>query len=405
MEGIINKQITKKSYEWRIKKIQELKQETAATLKSIEATTGMKGRLSFICDKIRLLSESSDSEEQLHCFIYIMFALVHHEQHRGLPAARVGSLLKMGYALLKVNGIKPSTSKLSYLYGELHLIKSQILINEGDVWLAAWELQISKNISGENKIGSDGFHYLSLGIRNLAAGNGSMAMDFFERAEKYSPVHSSIFQKARVYRCKSQRLSSQLDSANELTEASLSIVDADTPVHEELTWERTCTNIAESNSLHEMISMVRLGKPHYHSTYVLEAFLWSRAVNSYQWFKSLPKLTTILRKFEQPKADPFCRSVRALDEAYDTNIPMINRLNKLGQTLNDNNKIKDINKRLLIYLAATRWLIRSNQYNLARLTFSEYESLSLRVSNGINRDGLGIANDLVTRIWKARHAS
>ena len=36
-----------------------------------------------------------------------------------------------------------SKGKLSVIYGDLHLLKSQLLLNEGEFWLSTWEQELA----------------------------------------------------------------------------------------------------------------------------------------------------------------------------------------------------------------------------------------------------------------------
>ena len=57
-----------------------------------------------------------------------------------------------------------------------------------------------------------------------------------------------------------------------------------------------------------------------------------------------------------------------------------------------------IDKELLTWAAAARWLARSKAHDFAILAINEYRALSLRLSNGECMDVLGVANDLMERV-------
>ena len=49
--------------------------------------------------------------------------------------------------------------------------------------------------------------------------------------------------------------------------------------------------------------------------------------------------------------------------------------------------------------AVARWLARGRKYVYASLILGEYEGLSLRLSQGTQRDALGIVGDLLGACW------
>src|SRR5690606_16560517 len=105
-------------------------------------------RLHVALGIVRELEDDATSIGGLRRYIAIIYALVYHERSGGLSEKEVDGLVDLASALLRVHGIKPKKSKLASLFGDIHLIRSQILRNEGRPWDSAWEQQKALYLAG-----------------------------------------------------------------------------------------------------------------------------------------------------------------------------------------------------------------------------------------------------------------
>ena len=94
---------------------------------------------------------------RLKNYIFIMNTLIQHENLGGLESTQVWKLLEIGRMVLHLSGVKPISSKIAYLHGELSLVTSQIMRKDGDHFLAAWQQQLSKHLSGARPPGGKVF--------------------------------------------------------------------------------------------------------------------------------------------------------------------------------------------------------------------------------------------------------
>ena len=169
--------------------------------------------------------------------------------------------------------------------------------------------------------------------------------------------------------------------------------------HKEMNWEKTCLEVSQSLDLTDLVITTQKGHEHYQGTYVLEGKMWAWAMPSTRWQHRFPSLRTLCRRLTIDKTSGFYASAKVLEEAHDPLIPFHSRLDKVGDMLQKATAIRDVSRRLLVYFAATRWLLRNNQYHLAKLTLMEYEALSLRLTRGGSRDSIGIARDIYEKPW------
>ncbi len=110
-------------------------------------TEGPKPTLKYILGQLTQSQNSEDKLSQLHCFVYIVYALFHHSRHGGLNPTQIEKLAKMGSALLRSEGILPISSQLSFLYHDLYLALSHVAHNEGRLWDAAWKNEMAIYLS------------------------------------------------------------------------------------------------------------------------------------------------------------------------------------------------------------------------------------------------------------------
>ena len=93
---------------------------------------GLEKKLDFVMNEIKELDVAQDPRSFLKRFILIISALFHHIRYGGLSRKQISDLTEMAYAILRVSGIKPGKSQVSFLYGELHMALSEIHLSNGE---------------------------------------------------------------------------------------------------------------------------------------------------------------------------------------------------------------------------------------------------------------------------------
>jgi hypothetical protein len=89
-----------------------------------------------------------------------------------------------------------------------------------------------------------------------------------------------------------------------------------------------------------------------------------------------------------------------LERCDDTQIPFVLRLADLGKALVLRSSLLTIEQELLFLAVTARWLTRQRATQQAFLVVSDYQTLSLRLSDGLRRDafGAGIGADNVEEL-------
>lgn len=355
--------------------------------------TDLEQRLDFLLKQI-----SANEENNLDRLLYIHASLHTHLRSGGLPENQVKELLQLAQALLTLHNIKPKTSSLAFLLGELHALQAQIHLTQGEALLASLEQQLVQHLSGPTPPGGEAFHNLSLAQYVLRLGEAELTIDYAERALR--EISDDRRHQAQLLKLRALRLSLQFEAAEEWS-AEIQRESTDERWLRELAWESLCRDAFKQGSVDPLMQKLNPRHDFYHTSYVLEGFFWARATSSLQWLEHLPKLKSLGQKkqFNFKAYANFHRCATALEKSYDKEIPLTHRLVGIKKTVQMVQSIADIDKVLLVHLSLIRWLLRSQCRDFGRILWSEYSGLSLRLTRGLSQDVLGIAGDLTKKSW------
>jgi hypothetical protein len=352
--------------------------------------------------QVRLAALADDDSDlgRLQRYIYAVSALVHHERAGGLSDRQVEQLIELAHALLQVQGIRPRASRMASLYGDIHLIKSQIDRKNGHPWRAAWEQQVALQLAGEFPSGGVGFQLLGMGNRALRLGHSALALQRFKEAEDAGlgdgPLHRCWLGRAHAL-----WLRGEYEACDATVARALGSVDLGAEIRRELEWLVLTRQFQVSLDLGPMLTAVRSGGAFHAATYVIEACFWGLALESRGFLDRLPRLASMRRnkKLQPQLMGGWYEMGVHLQECYDHALPLPLRLRQLSQCFERREQLLTVDKELLLLAAATRWLGRSKSQDLALLVYSEYRALSHRLSDGMRADGLGLLADITARPW------
>lgn len=385
---------------WKRSEFQSLKDKITIQLqnKFSEANAGDE-RLAFLLEQVSYWKAQNASQAGMKTYLYCMFALSTHLQFGGLKDSQVRDLLYLAESMLTLGNVKPKTSVLAYLYGELHLVTSQLHTLAGEAFLASWEQQIAVHLSGSQAPGGWDYQTLHSGIQALRLGFSELARDDFSKVWRQSE-NSLLRAKAGIHLIRCLRLSGKVDEAENF-EPELSCMSLSEKARLEISWEKACRHMQLGGDPSEIFQLIKRNGPHYKASYILESFFWARAVASLEWINRLPKLKTLRQKkeFNFQHYTVFFRCAQELEKAYDTEIPLQHRLQHAKRILSSLTGLQDIDKHLLTLAALLRWLIRSNYRRLARLLYAEYCAMNQRLSSGTQTDVLGLFKDREQKSW------
>ncbi len=386
---------------WSLKQIEETKKTVKTALDIPAFSKAPTRRLNAALEWVSALEEDDTSVGRLQRYIYIMSVLVHHERHGGLTSAEVEKLVNLAYSILQAHGIKPRSSRAASLYGDVHLIRSQIYRKDGNSWKAAWEQQVALLLSGKSQAGG-GLQNFIMGNRYLRLGDSGLAARMYEQSIKETLPFAQLGQ-ARFGLLQCNWLSGQtLDLDLMKTHESWP-----EDVLNEFAWHRLLRQCLLSQDFFPMLAQIKKSGRFYEATYIIEACLWCLAIENRSFIDRLPKLESMRRnKNLQPqRLNLWYEAARTLQQCYDYQIPLDIRLRSLSAVIDKRKELLSIDKELLLLAAATRWLARCKASSVALLMFSEYRALCFRLSSGKSQDALNVLADMRERNWMTNAVS
>lgn len=391
----------KTKYSWTEKKINTRKKEIKHELDEIENERGSDYRVEFIAKKIKSLEDSAfESNAQLDLFIYIVSYLVAHSKKSFLSQSQVKKAITMATTVLKINGVFEKKSRLSFLYGELNTILSQIQRKEGLHWMAACSQFLASHSVRDNPTGGEGFQILSMANRSLRLGHAGRALTSFMACE---PMLSGVLlEKSIIGQIQSLRLIGKVQESRDKAELWFSKAGSEhnfsvsSNMVQELKWELLLHDFLETKDMSAMLESVFKVRDHYQISYITELSLWAMSLQTKKWIPNIPSLSNLKRNkaLGIQKNDSFYTSAKVLQANYSPELPLMQRIQKLGEVLSQKDYLLNIEKELLILAASTRWLIRSKCHEFAKLTYDEYSKKSLYLSDGRINDIFGLLEDI-----------
>jgi hypothetical protein len=387
---------------WKVAEIAEVQRETRELLVAVERDEkgGVDAKLGAIFTGITNLADDPTPLGQLRRYVFCMSGLVHHQRFGGLKDSQVRRLSEIAFTILKTQGITAQSSRLGFLYGDLHLVLSQIYRTSGRLWEAAWAQQLARRLSKSAAGRGRGFQAMAAAVRALRLAHGRVAELEYRSAEALAESAEAAVN-AGLGRLKTLRLMGRHAEVRELASALGARADMAEEQRTELAWEILCNQAQVDGDLGPLVRAVRRGEPHHTADYLLEAFYWTRAVSSTQWLEALPKVKTMARSpgLKPQRHGHFFRFAQALEDAYDAEIPFELRLHRLGDLLAEARELISVDKEMLAWAAATRWLARAHSFSLATLTMAEYHGLGRKLTDGRLADPLGVLDDLASKAW------
>ena len=379
---------------WQRKIIDGQKRLVKAHLDGCTDPLHPKSRLRECQRQISALEAAEDSEAQLQRYIYIVSALVQHERVGGLSELQIKRYVKLAYAILRTQGVALDSPKLGFLYGELHWVLSQIRRREGAQWESAWEQQMAGYLSHQRSDSGKAAYSLALGLRSLRLGYTTFASEQLSRCLGKGLASSQEI-RARLEAAKACRLLGEMDKAKSFA-APLEGMELRLAERKELRWEALCCEAQEKGQIEGLLESTRKGGLHFDYAYIMEVFLWTRAVKSRQWITRYPTVKQMGRGLKiRPKEYGFWfEAVSLIEQCYDSEIPFMLRLQKVGELLLRTDQFFSIDKEILFWATVCRWLYRNRSSGFGALVLNEYRAKCLKVSEGRTSDVLNVVSDL-----------
>jgi hypothetical protein len=336
-------------------------------------------------------------------FVLIMIALQEHRHNRNLNDRDVRRLADFAHKILTVANIKPVESSLAFLYGDLHLVLSQIQRGEGLQNESAWEQIMSTHLGGGASSRGKELHTLAAGFRAMRIGHGKVALSRLNQVLNLDQAEPAQRARALLGLVICARLRRDAPTFESLLAQSTGLNFTPDELLE-LEWERACFDASRDCNLDQLINKVSRRGTHRSSIYEVEAKLWSWAIKERRWLDSVPRIKSILARPEGEASvrNTLVKWASQFETLLDSEIPYTERLRRAGDLFHDSEQLDSIDKQALALACLARWLSRNRAYEFAALTLGRLEILSLGISGGTVSDSVGVVGDLLNEVWYQR---
>lgn len=379
---------------WDQETIDSVKASVKEELDRAAVPDDPRARLHAALVHVERLADDDSDLGRLRRYVFIVSSLVEHERHGGLSAREAENLVTLAYAILQIQGVRARSSRLSALYGDLHLIRSQIYRKDGQPWQAAWEQQIALHLSGAHPSGGEGFQTMVLANRSLRLGHTSTAIRQFRHCEALGVV-PAYWARVRLGLLQSLWLARRHDEADDVRASTLASPDLPAAIREEFEWNGLVRQMQLTQDLSPLLAAIAPHSVHRQASYVIETCFWGSIVKSREFLPRLPRLQSLSRNKElhPQRLGAWYRSGTVLQDCYDFGLALPSRIRALGDALAARDGLVTVDKELLLLGAALRWLRRSKATDIAGLVADEYRALSLRLTEGASPDATGLLGD------------
>ncbi len=358
-----------------------------------------------VADALRRLDAAEkdrlDSAVQLRRFFVALIALEGDADRLDLAAVDSKRLHELATKVLLVEGVKPRSSRFSYLHAELALAKARALFERGETWLALGDMQAARSYATRGA--GDGIKArfaLHSAICLLRLGHGKLAEEGLTL-----PVLGELpdTELARYWELKLKVLRwGQRDGEfeSELGRGQ----KAGAAAAETLEWEKLAHLAQKGGRLEALAKATTRQGPLANPRRALTAMLWSYASPA-PVPPGLVRVESLRRAHGLSERDPSAVSrllslVRVLEECQDTQIPLEHRLVRMDEAADGLTRHPDPEVELLARAAIAKRLKASQQPLRAAAVAESYRPMCRSLSADRHADLLGIEPSLIVKAWE-----
>ncbi|SMF59350.1 hypothetical protein [Pseudobacteriovorax antillogorgiicola] len=375
---------------WNIEGIRNAKESISQELLPFLKNEWYKQAVEHCLCKILPLEGNLHCDLKIVCYIISTLNLISLSKETTSEfKTLVGKLEKIAEALLSKNNVKPGRSRLSFLYGELKQGVAAVVKKDGHTWEALWESSLGLFLSRGCAHPILPFQHINFALQTIDRGFPTRVMELIDEMSTGLESESDRSY-LELIRIKALRLSGHHGQCEELINAQIK-KHGESP---RLLWEWHYTQAiltGESKDLHRFLFGKGKKNIEYLEAYMKYAF-WIKAQPRKSYLKLCPKVSTLKRLLKSEtnnvRFKKLFKVLSAIEDAYDTNVPMVKRIDKIGRVMAVIETL-EAEYRILSLAAILRFL-NQRQKQMASLFHGEYKSHSLKLSEGRDSDVLNL---------------
>lgn len=342
-------------------------------------------------------------------FWLIIWLFRHCRSQASMPRKTFDELSKMAEFSLRLMGIKPYNSQLSYLFGILYRTRAVVLGDNDDAWLAAWSLQLADAMVGNGSLTKDVSQEFEAQLRlaeyKYSAGFVCESLEAYRKTDELASKDDEIA-RARLGIIRALRIFNETTTALTMASSVKALFDVPPELLDKVNWEIhliTAQRDGDVSGLIRAIVSIKMRRLDTDPYYFILACLWCYASRQRGVIADLPRSSWIKRRIVAPTQDQGlneCLGFLALLEDCYTTGPDASRtdifvkLKVVGDFLANLRKGEPREHSVIFLAAITRWLVRVKQRDGAALVQSEYQRCSHQFSHGRSGALFGLLDDL-----------
>lgn len=344
-------------------------------------------RIEFIKNSLNHKSNIETREDQIEKYNYLMELLHLHEHYKLLTDKEVQSCFDMASNLIKLVGSYSRKNSMGIKYSELYSMRSKIEHNNHQNWRSYWSSLLTSYTTPQ---ADDGEQHLILALRSMRLFQGELAERYYDLANHLG-IPEPYLDYYQIQRIRFFYLTYQVDKAAAAIHQELK-----KKTSSELIWHKSIVAAIVEMDLTAMRSLCMKGGRCYNSQNILLFYGWALSIKSRKWVSGLVPVHSLRRRkaIEFNINDMYFKSIAVLQECYDFERPLIQRLEKLGNILDDVSLIESEEQELLVWAGAIRWLWRTRAKDFAKACLTQYHQRCLSISHGRSHDVLNLMKDI-----------
>lgn len=383
--------------------INTIRERVDADLDACERQQGNDAACHRVLHSVASRKLQSSETEILESFFQIVWLFNRCRQPALLAKKTADDLTKMAEYSLRLLGIKPYVSHLSYLYRIFYQARGKQLGNHEDAWLAAWNFNLGDAMTGNDDsaaIATDEFTTQhNLAQYHFQLGFLGESLEAFRKAEELASSDDGII-RSRFGMIRCLRILSETETALHLA-FGLEHFDVSPELRGAIAWERALLMAQRDDDVQILVGAIKAGRKRLsetHLSYLILAILWCYASQKRGAIADMPRSAWLKRNTDASVIDQrsaeMLKLLQVLEECYSTKSTIFEKLKSLGDVLSDLHKA-DPSEEIVVFLAAvTRWLVRVKQKNSAVMVMNDYQRCSHQLSQGRSSALFGLLADL-----------
>jgi predicted unusual protein kinase regulating ubiquinone biosynthesis (AarF/ABC1/UbiB family) len=336
--------------------------------------------------RIRRSAVEPSVEGQLDCVLATLELLTIEGIESHVDARELSRLNATAKRIFERQAVNPRSSRLAHLYGELEARTAALAAKHSERWTSAWSRGIAEQEAG---VRVDGELHDIVDLE-LQLGHGKEIVARLLELE-LSAVAKSDLRALRLTQVEALILSGDHARAEHV----LASLRAELGDDVDAKWQAAILESIRAQDPAPQVMLTRLRGEERRPERLLDLFLWAHASKSKAWMSVVTRASS-LRRTDKDALDPAALScAEAIERCHDGGGSVQARLNALGRALGEADRVVHPLRRMLVWAAAARWLIRVKRRPLATLPSLQYRALSLALTGGVEPDVLNLALELI----------